>query len=131
MPAETKEFSAVAVFDAPAATVTVHLKTADGKTAAHILKLGKASNNAAKSHDRYALVDKSDAVIVLPGPTPSTGSPARIGNVCTMSVTRLDAEFESALTLSSSRAIHPSRVSKAGMSAPPRSAASTARRSQR
>src|SRR5205823_11014767 len=51
----------------PAATLTIHLKSADGKAAEHTLKPGKQTGDAPASLDRFAMVDKSDTVIVVPG----------------------------------------------------------------
>jgi hypothetical protein len=48
--------------DRPAATVTLHLKAANGKPVQHTLKIGKET-----SGDRFAQVDQSNAVVVLPG----------------------------------------------------------------
>jgi Domain of unknown function (DUF4340) len=48
--------------DPPAATVTLRLS--EGKE--HVLRLGKAADD--KSGDRFAVVDKSNAVVVLAGP---------------------------------------------------------------
>jgi hypothetical protein len=48
--------------DNPSATVTVRLKGTNSKPAEHVLKLGGQAGN-----DRYATVDQSNTVVVLPG----------------------------------------------------------------
>jgi len=48
--------------DNPIATVTVRLKGTNSKPAEHLLKLGGQAGN-----DRYAMVDQSNTVVVLPG----------------------------------------------------------------
>jgi hypothetical protein len=50
--------------DEPAAVVTLKL-TADGKMTEHVLKIGKAADEAAG--ERFALADDSKTVVVLPG----------------------------------------------------------------
>jgi hypothetical protein len=55
--------------DAPAAVFTVRLKGADKKPAEHILKIGKLHETPETkgNGDRYAVVDKAETVIILPG----------------------------------------------------------------
>jgi hypothetical protein len=49
--------------DKPAAVVTLKLTDAQGRAVEHVIKVGKSADD--KKQDRYALVDKGEAVIVL------------------------------------------------------------------
>jgi hypothetical protein len=54
--------------DSPAAVVTVRLTDASGKPVEHVLQIGKVDEEKGKENgDRFARVDKSEAVVVLPG----------------------------------------------------------------
>ena len=53
--------------DSPAAVVTLRLPGADGKTDEHVLRIGKPAGGAPDRPDRFAAVDRSPAVVVLPG----------------------------------------------------------------
>lgn len=54
--------------DKPAAIITLKLEAPDGKTSQHVIKLGKAVGEPGKgsSGSRYAMVDKGEAIAVLP-----------------------------------------------------------------
>ena len=56
--------------DSPAAVVTLKLTDAQGRAVEHVIKVGKPADDAgkpgdAKKEQRYALIDKGDAVVVL------------------------------------------------------------------
>jgi hypothetical protein len=51
----------------PAAVVTVRMEFPNGKAAEMTLNLGKPTGDATAADDRFAMVDHSDTVVVLPG----------------------------------------------------------------
>jgi hypothetical protein len=53
--------------DNPEAVVTLRQAAPDGKPAEHVIKIGKTTGEATAPDDRFAVVDNSTAVVVLPG----------------------------------------------------------------
>jgi Domain of unknown function (DUF4340) len=68
--------------DVPQVQITLQLAESDGKKSQHVIKVGKRTGDSASPEDRFALVDNSMAVVVLPADLASklTASPLQFRN---------------------------------------------------